>query len=316
MGFGTPVRISAEHGEGIGDLLSAIDALLPVGGQSAGGEGVASESQPLRIAIAGRPNAGKSSLVNRIIGEDRLVTGSRPGTTRDAIDITVNWLGTDVRIHDTAGMRKRSRVVERLERLSVADSLEAIRYTEIVVLVLDAAIPLEVQDLRIADLAEREGRPVVVAVNKWDTIRDRKPQLEEIAFRLKDRLPELRGAPLVPVSALTGEGLRRLHDAIVSMWTIWNQRVSTGLLNRWLAEATLRHPPPAVRGQPIRLRYMTQAKTRPPGFVAMCSHPRQLPESYRRFLKNGLRQEFGFEGTPIRIYLRSRSEKNPFVSGS
>ncbi len=313
FGLGTPVRISAEHGEGVGELLATMHEVLPPGGTSANEEPA---DHPLRIAIVGRPNAGKSSLVNQIIGDDRLVTGSRPGTTRDAIDISANWLGREVRIHDTAGMRKRSRVTERLEQLSVADSLEAIRYCEIVVLVLDAAIPLEVQDLRIADLAEREGRPVVVAVNKWDMVRNRSRHLTEIGHRLKDRLPELRGAPLVPVSALTGEGLGQLHGAITGVWTIWNQRVSTGLLNRWLAEATLRHPPPAVRGKTIRFRYMTQAKIRPPGFVAMCSHPRQVPDSYRRFLRNGLRQEFGFEGTPIRIYLRSRSEKNPFVSGS
>ena len=319
FGFGSPVGISAEHGDGIGELLAVIRELqVELEGRADLAPGTAgpvesNTDRPLKIAVVGRPNAGKSSLINRIVGEDRLVTGTEPGTTRDSIGLDVNWFGSRMLIHDTAGMRKRSRIVDTVEKISVADSLAAIRFAETVVLLLDVAIPLEVQDLRIADLAEREGRPVVIAVNKWDTVRNRQQCLAKIAERVEDRLPEIRGTPVVTVSALTGEGMEELQAAILSVWSIWNRRVSTGLLNRWLEDMTRNHPPPAVRGRPIRFRYMTQAKSRPPSFVAMCSHPRHVPTGYRRYLKNGLRHTFGFDGTPIRIYLRSRSERNPFA---
>lgn len=322
FGLGPPVAISAEHGEGLSDLFDAVgDAMsegtteadeAPVGAPSDAADG----ERSLKIAVVGRPNAGKSSLINRILGDYRLITGSEPGTTRDAVSVPAEWLGSKVQIHDTAGMRKRSRVVEKIERLSVADALAAVRFAETVILVLDAAAPLEVQDLRIADIAEQEGRPVVVAVNKWDTIRDRRQRFRAVKERLDDRLPSIRGTPAVPVSALTGEGMEELHAAVTRMSTIWNQRISTGRLNRWLEEMTNNHPPPAVRGKTIRFRYITQAKTRPPSFVAMCSHPRHVPNGYRRYLKNGLRQSFGLPGTPIRIYLRSQSEKNPFAPKS
>ena len=322
FGLGAPIALSAEHGEGIHDLLDAVgDAILVKAGKGhANAEGTDPQTEesckPLRIAVVGRPNAGKSSLINRMLGDDRLVTGSQPGTTRDAIAIPAEWFGSKVLIHDTAGMRKRSRITERVEKLSVADALGAVRFAETVILLLDAAIPLEVQDLRIADLAEQEGRPVVIAINKWDTVKDRKHRFAAIRERLDDRLPNIRGAPAVCVSALTGEGLRDVHRAVLQISSIWNRRVSTGQLNRWLEEMTINHPPPAVRGKPIRFRYMTQAKTRPPSFVAMCSHPRHVPTGYRRYLKNGLRQSFGFEGTPIRIFLRSQSERNPFAPKS
>ncbi len=323
FGLGWPIRISAEHGEGISDLKNALLESLPVSGVEvavaetdddlATQPEAAEPTGPLKIAVVGRPNAGKSSLINRIVGEDRLVTGATPGTTRDAIAIATEWYGTEIQIHDTAGMRKRSRIVDRIEKLSVSDALSALRFAETVVLVIDAAIPLEVQDLRIADLAEQEGRPVVFAVNKWDTVKDRRHRLAAIQERLDDRLPEVRGAPLVTVSATTGEGMRNLHEAIHRAWRVWNTRISTGLLNRWLEEMTIKHPPPAFRGKPVRLRYMTQVKARPPSFVAMCSHPRQVSTGYRRYLKNGLRHAFGLDGTPIRIRLRSQSEKNPYA---
>jgi GTP-binding protein len=260
----------------------------------------------------GRPNAGKSTLINRLIGEERLLTGPEAGITRDSISLPFNWDGLPVRIFDTAGMRKKARVQEKLEKLSVADGLRAVKFAEVVVVLLDAAIPFEQQDLRIADLAEREGRAVVVAVNKWDVEEHRQEKLKELKQSFERLLPQLKGAPLVTVSAKTGRGLDRLREAVIRAYDVWNARVPTAALNRWLADVVSAHPPPAPGGRRIKLRYATQAKTRPPGFVIMTSFPDKLPESYKRYLINALRDDFDMPGTPIRLTFRSRADKNPY----
>lgn len=319
LGFGDPLRISAEHGEGMGDLAAAIMEKAEIFALSTSSEESISECEAttfesqLKIAVVGRPNSGKSSLINKILGTDRLLTGPTPGVTRDAISIYTEWNGQNVRIHDTAGMRKKAKITDKLEKLSVSDGLRAIRFAEIVILVLDSKIPFEAQDLRIADLAEREGRAVVFAANKWDLIAKRRQHLAKLEMMLETRLPNLRGAQLVPVSALSGLGLQELSEAVRNSWERWNCRVPTGHLNRWLNEMKAAHPPPAPQGRRIRLRYMAQVKTRPPSFVLMCSKSKGLPTEYLRYLKNGLRDHFHLEGVPIRILLRSQADDNPYV---
>ncbi|NEX44878.1 ribosome biogenesis GTPase Der [Pseudotabrizicola algicola] len=333
LGLGEPLRLSAEHGEGMDDLYRL---LKPLEGEFAEREAentpltdvdISEEDaeveadefahrptakKPLQIAVIGRPNAGKSTLINKIIGEDRLLTGPEAGITRDAISVRSEWQGTPVRIFDTAGMRKRAKVTEKLEKLSVADGLRAVRFAEVVVVLLDVDIPFESQDLRIADYAESEGRAVVIAVNKWDLEEDKQDKLAELKEMFDRLLPQLRGAPLVTVSAKTGRGLDRLHDAIRRAHDTWNKRITTNRLNTWLSAMTEAHPPPAPGGHRIKLRYMTQVKTRPPGFVIKCSRPDELAESYKRYLVNGLRDHFDMPGTPIRLFFRSQANENPF----
>jgi GTP-binding protein len=321
LGLGEPLALSAEHGEGMADLATALRPLIEASDDSEeaetdvdvdGDDRVITRAKPLQIAVVGRPNAGKSTLINQIIGEERLLTGPEAGITRDAIGLTFDWDDVPMRIFDTAGMRKRAKVQEKLEKLSVSDGLRAVKFAEVVVVLLDAAIPFESQDLRIADLAEREGRAVVVAVNKWDLEPEKQQKLKDLRLGFERLLPQLRGAPLVTVSAKTGKGLDRLHAAIMKVHETWNTRISTARLNQWLAAMIEAHPPPAPGGRRIKLRYMTQVKTRPPGFVVMCSHPQLLPEAYSRYLINGLREDFNMPGTPIRLYMRSQAEDNPY----
>ncbi|WP_298861903.1 ribosome biogenesis GTPase Der [uncultured Sulfitobacter sp.] len=331
LGLGEPIRLSAEHGEGLTDLYTVLMPLADGFAESRPDDGpetdvdlseedgddmdavpVPTRAKPLQVAVVGRPNAGKSTLINQIVKEDRLLTGPEAGITRDAISLITEWDGVPMRIFDTAGMRKKAKIQEKLEKLSVSDGLRAVKFAEVVVVLLDAEIPFEQQDLRIADLAEREGRAVVIAVNKWDVEEDKQGKLKELKESFERLLPQLRGAPLITVSAKTGRGLDRLQQAIMRAYDMWNRRVSTAQLNRWLAGMLEAHPPPAPQGKRIKMKYMTQAKTRPPGFVVMCSHPDKVPESYSRYLVNGLRIDFDMPGTPIRLWMRGQSDANPY----
>jgi GTP-binding protein len=322
LGLGEPVAISAEHGEGLSELYDALRALMPEdepgeaddAGEDEGGaaDDEARVARPIRIAVVGRPNAGKSTLINRLLGEDRLLTSPEAGTTRDAIAVDTVWDGQAFRVFDTAGLRRRSRIDEKLEKLSVADALRAVRFAEIAVLVMDAERRFEEQDLRIADLIAREGRAVVVAVNKWDLVERRPGLIGELRDDLDRLLPQIRGAPIVAVSALSGEGLERLMAAIADAYAVWNRRVPTAALNRWFGAALAANPPPAKSGTRLKMNYITQAKSRPPSFVVFCTRADAVPDSYLRYLSNGLRTTFDMPGTPIRIALREKA--NPFAS--
>ena len=310
LGLGDPVAISAEHGDGMGELYRMIDAAccdlnLDETGEEQG------EEKPLRIAIVGRPNAGKSTLVNALLGEERMITGPEAGITRDAIAAELEWKGRAIRLFDTAGLRRKSRVDKGPEQLSVGDALRAIRFAEVVVLLIDAEVPFEKQDLQIADLVVEEGRALVIAVNKWDLVRDKKAMEKELRRELERLLPQIKGVSLMPISAKDATGLGRLMIAVFEIAEIWNRRLSTAALNRWLGEAVERHTPPAVSGRRLRLRYMTQPNARPPSFVVFASRPDGLPEAYRRYLVNGLREAFDLPGTPIRLSLRKG--ENPYA---
>jgi GTPase len=307
LGLGEPVAISAQHGEGLGELYERLLPFAP----AAPDERAPLPEKPLQLAIVGRPNVGKSTLVNRLLGDERLLTGPEPGITRDAIAVEWTWQGRPVRLVDTAGMRRRARIEERLEKLSVGDSLRAVRFAETVVLVIDALLGLERQDLTIANLVAEEGRALVLAANKWDLARDKPARLAELRERLDEALPQLRGVALAPISALTGAGLDRLMAAVIAADAVWNRRVPTAALNRWLALMQERHPPPLVGGRRLRLRYLTQVNTRPPSFALFASKPGELPESYRRYLVGALRAEFDLPGTPIRLMLRKGA--NPYA---
>jgi GTP-binding protein len=325
LGLGDPIPVSAEHGEGLADLHTVLsrfeppeepeeeaEAAAPVAESDEDGEETpAVDTRPLKLAIVGRPNAGKSTLINALLGEERLLTGPEAGITRDAITVPWTWRDRRVDLVDTAGLRRKAKVEGKLERLSVGETLRSIRFAEVVVLTLDATQPFEKQDLQIADLVEREGRAIIVAADKWDLVEDRSAAqraLREMADRL---LPQLRGVAIVPVSGLVGTGLDRLMQTAFAARDAWSRRISTGRLNRWLGAVIEHHPPPAVSGRRIKLRYMTQVKSRPPHFVAFCSRPEALPDAYMRYLVNSLRERFELPGVPLRFSLRKGD--NPFA---
>ncbi len=309
LGFGEPIAFSAEHGLGLADLHVALLAHLPEEAEADEAE-ASVEDGVVRIAVVGRPNAGKSTLVNRLIGEERMLTGPEAGITRDAISVDWEWKGQPVRLVDTAGLRRKAKVQEKLEKLSVGDALRAIRAAEVVILVIDEAMPFEKQDLQIADLVTREGRALVVAANKWDRCEEPDTRIRELREMADRLLPQVRGMPLVPVSALTGYGLPKLMDAVFRIRERWNRRVPTSELNRWFAALIEHHPPPAVAGRRVKLRYVTQGATRPPTFITFGTRVDSLPESYRRYLLNGLREAFDLVGVPVRLHLRKT--ENPY----
>jgi GTP-binding protein len=317
LGLGEPVALSAEHGEGLADLYDALRAALPEETASAEAEqpeGIEQSGEarrPIRVAVVGRPNVGKSTLINRLLGEERLLTGPEAGITRDAIAVDLERDGQHFLVYDTAGLRRRSKIEEKLEKLSVADALEAVRFAEVVVVLMDATAAFEEQDLRIADLIEREGRALVIGMNKWDL----KEGDRSAAARLREEadhwLPQVRGVPIVAVSGMTGQGLDRLMKAVTDTHAVWNKRVPTNPLNRWLEQAIAAHPPPAVSGRRLKLNYITQPKARPPSFVLFCTRADAVPDAYTRYLVNDLRDAFDLPGVPIRLTLREK--KNPYA---
>jgi GTP-binding protein len=308
LGLGEPIGLSGEHGEGMGDLYAAILAAAPALTAPQGDE--EGRDRPIHLAIIGRPNAGKSTLVNALLGEERMLTGPEAGITRDAISVDWDYKGRAFRLIDTAGMRKKAKVQERLEVMSVADTIRAIRFADVCVVVMDQSEAFEKQDLAIADLVIHEGRAIVFALAKWDQVEDPSSHMVEMRARLNESLPQARGAALVKLSAIAGRGLDALMEAVLTAYEDWNARVKTGDLNKWLAYMLERHPPPAVKGRRIKPRYMTQIKARPPTFVLMCSRASELPESYKRYLVNGIREAFNLPAAPIRLIVRQN--KNPF----
>ncbi len=339
LGFGDPLPVSAEHGEGFDDLEWAMLGALglpppkPAAKRRRRGvyveddhqveatdnldaddeaDGAGLPTKPIRLAIVGRPNAGKSTLVNALLGEDRMITGPEPGLTRDSVASEINWQGRPFTIYDTAGLRRKAKITETAEKLSASDSIRALRYAEVVVLLIDPERPFEHQDMTIADMAIEEGRALVIAINKWDLVEDKQAKLKQLREDFEGRLSQAHGIAMVTISALAEKNLDKLMAAVVKTYEIWNRRLPTSALNRWLAEATQRHAPPATSGRRIKLRYVTQTTARPPTFVAFCSKPEDVPKSYVRYLVNGLREAFDMPGVPIRFQLRKSD--NPYVS--
>ena len=309
LGFGEPIALSAEHGEGMSELFEAVVRIAP----DAGTDEDEDDDKPVMIAIIGRPNAGKSTLVNRLLGEDRLLTGPEAGITRDSISVDWEYEGRRIRLVDTAGMRRKARVQEKLEKLSVADTIRAITFAEVVVLVMDEANAFDTQDLQLADLVEREGRALVYVIAKWDLVEEPQARLKELQELADEKLPQLRGSPLVALSAHTGRGVERLMPAVLKAHRNWSVKVKTRDLNDWLAMAVQRHPPPAVDGKRIKPKYMAQTKARPPTFVLFASRASQMPDHYRRYLINSLRESFDLPGVPIRVTIKSGA--NPYAEG-
>lgn len=314
LGLGDPVGVSAEHGEGVSDLMSEIADRLPAEPEVDEGAETPDADRPLKLAIVGRPNAGKSTLLNRLLGEERMITGPEPGLTRDAVAVILtDPEGKPIELVDTAGLRRRARIEAPLEKMSVSAAIEALKMAEVVVLTLDAEQGIHDQDLQIARLIEREGRACVVALNKWDAVADRNAVRKAIQERLEESLSQMKGIPVVTLSALTGAGMNRLLPTVRAAHEVWNKRVPTGELNRWFEHALAAHQPPLVDGRRLKLRYVTQAKARPPTFVAFGTRAEKMPEDYQRYLVNSLRDTFKLPGTPIRLQLRGT--KNPFAEG-
>jgi GTP-binding protein len=310
LGMGDPVMISAEHGEGLHDLYSAIKEYQP---EEIDDEIIEEEIDPkeiMNIAIVGRPNVGKSTLLNKLLGEERSIVGSKAGTTRDSISVLKEYDGRQLKIVDTAGMRRKSNITENIEKMSIGETIHALQFAHIVVLVLDGTVGLDKQDLTIAELVIKEGRGLIIAINKWDIVTDRYKKLEDIQFRLEKSLPQAKGVPIIRMSAKTGKNTTEIFEDAFNIYAIWNKRISTGQLNSWLKEMEEQHSPPLVRGRRLRLRYMTQASARPPRFALFTNFVKEFPESYLRYLTNHMREDFGLHGVPIRIF--PRKKENPF----
>ena len=316
LGMGDPVEVSAEHNEGMADLYDALRAALPEHTEAPAEDDEPDDDgetadRPIRVAVVGRPNTGKSTLINRLLGEERLLTSPEAGTTRDTIAVEYDWRGRRFRLFDTAGMRRKSRIDEKLEKLSVADTLNAIRFAEVVIVLMDSGRPFEEQDIRIADLVQREGRALVLGMNKWDLAEHKPGAASKLQESADFELPQVKGVPIVATSGLRGEGLDRLMQAVIDAHAVWNRRVTTNQLNRWFTDAISSNPPPAVSGRRLKLNYITQVKSRPPSFVLFCTRADAVPEAYLRYLVNSMRDAFELPGVPIRLTLREKA--NPYA---